>query len=94
MRMRNRLSNWSRHSSRMVFLLAACGVMYACKDEYLLDDEKPSTLSSSIYSRLEEGNFKTYLKLLADKDVNPANARPLSEVLGRTGSKTVFVADD
>ena len=95
MRMRNRFSKWSRHSSKMVCLLAACGLMYACKDEYLLDDEKPSWLNSSIYESLEtQGNFKTYLKLLADKDVNPANARPLTEVLGRTGSKTVFVAND
>ena len=95
MRMRNRFSKWSRHSSKMVCLLAACGLMYACKDEYLLDDEKPSWLNSSIYESLEtQGNFKTYLRLLADKDVNPANARPLTEVLGRTGSKTVFVAND
>lgn len=95
MRMRNRFSKWSRHSSRMVCLLAACGLMYACKDEYLLDDEKPSWLNSSIYESLEtKGNFKTYLRLLADKDVNPANARPLTEVLSRTGSKTVFVAND
>ena len=93
--MRNRFSKWSRHSSKMVCLLAACGLMYACKDEYLLDDEKPSWLNSSIYESLEtKGNFKTYLRLLADKDVNPTNARPLTEVLSRTGSKTVFVAND
>ena len=81
MRMTNRLSKWSRHSSRLVCLLAACGLMYACKDEFTLDDEKPSWLNSSIYESLQErGNFKTYLRLLSDKDVNPANARPLSEV--------------
>lgn len=103
MRMRNRFSKWSRHSSGMVCLLAACGLMYGCKDEYLLDEEKPSWLSSSIYESLEKGyvdsngekaTFNTYLRLLADKDVQPANARPLIEVLNRTGSKTVFVAND
>ena len=95
MRMTNRLSKWSRHSSRMICLMAACGLMYACKDEYLLDDEKPEWLNTSIYESLEKsGNFKTYLRLLADKDVNPANARPLTEELSKTGSKTVFVADD
>ena len=79
----------------MVCLLAACGLMYACKDEFTLDDEKPSWLNSSIYESLQNrGNFKTYLRLLSDKDVNSANARPLSEVLSRTGSKTVFVAND
>ena len=69
--------------------------MYACKDEFILDDEKPSWLNSSIYESLEQkGNFRTYLKLLADKDVNPENMRPLTDVLSRTGSKTVFVAND
>ena len=95
MRMTNRLSKWSRYSSRVVCLLAACGLMYACKDEFILDDEKPSWLNSSIYESLEQkGNFRTYLKLLADKDVNPEGLRPLTDVLSRTGSKTVFVAND
>ena len=95
MRMTNRLSKWSRHSSRVVCLLAACGLMYACKDEFILDDEKPSWLNSSIYERLEqEGNYRTYLRLLADKDVNREGERPLTDVLSRTGSKTVFVAND
>ena len=97
MRMTNRLSNWSRYSSRVVCLLAACGLMYACKDEFVLDDEKPSFLNSSIYESLEQnGNFRTYLKLLADEDVNPKgeNVRQLTDVLKRTGSKTVFVAND
>ena len=95
MRMTNRLSKWSRHSSRVVCLLAACGLMYACKDEFILDDEKPSWLNSSIYERLElEGNYRTYLRLLADKDVNREGERPLTDVLNRTGSKTVFVAND
>ena len=93
--MTNRLSKWSRRASQLVCLLAACGLMYACKDEFTLDDEKPSWLNSSIYESLQQrGNFQTYLRLLQDKDVNPANARPLSEVLSRTGSKTVFVAND
>ena len=95
MRMTNRLSKWSRHSSRVMCLLAAVGLMHACKDEFILDDEKPSWLNSSIYESLEQkGNFRTYLRLLADKDVNPEGLRPLTDVLNRTGSKTVFVAND
>ena len=95
MRMTNRLSKWSRHSSRVTCLLAACALVYACKDEFILDDEKPSFLNSSIYESLEQqGKYRTYLKLLADKDVNPEGMRPLTDVLGRTGSKTVFVAND
>ena len=79
----------------MMCLLAAVGLMHACKDEFILDDEKPSWLNSSIYESLEQkGNFRTYLRLLADKDVNPEGLRPLTDVLNRTGSKTVFVAND
>ena len=92
--MTKRLSKWSRHSSRLVCLLAVCGLMYACKDEFVLDDEKPVWLNSSIYESLEQrGNFRTYLKLLADKDVN-TDAVTLVDVLSSTGSKTVFVAND
>lgn len=95
MRMTNRLGKWSRFSTRVACLLSLCGLMYACKDEFVLDDEKPSWLESSIYESLEQqGNFRTYLRLLADKDVNPENVRPLTEVLDRTGSKTVMVAND
>lgn len=93
--MRNRLSKMGKKASWMLILLAACGATSSCSDEYNLDDEKPSWLESSIYTSLQDrGNFTNYLRLLADKDVNPTNARPLTEVLSRTGSKTVFVADD
>ena len=95
MRMTKRISKWSRHSSRVACLLAVCGLMYACKDEFILDDEKPTWLNSSIYESLEQkGNFRTYLRLLADKDVNAEGERTLTDVLSRTGSKTVFVAND
>lgn len=93
--MRNRLSKMGKTASWMLVLLAACGATTSCKDEYKLDDEKHSGLTSSIYSSLEQKrNFTKYLRLLGDPDVNPTNARPLTEVLSRTGSKTVFVADD
>lgn len=93
--MKNRLSKISKPSASLLCLLAACGLTYSCTDDYKLDDEKPSWLNSSIYQGLQErGVFSTYLRLLSDKDVNPANVRPLSEVLSRTGSKTVFVAND
>lgn len=92
--MKNRLSKMSRKAYFMLLLLAACG-MTSCKDEYKLDDEKPTWLNSSIYETLQkEGNYSNYLRLISDPDVNPTNARPLTEVLSRTGSKTVFVADD
>ena len=92
--MKNRFSKMSK-TSVMLGLLAACGLTSSCKDEYLLDDEKPEWLSSTIYESLQKsGNYTNYLRLLSDADVNPLNARPLTEVLNRTGSKTVFVAND
>ncbi len=93
--MKNRLSKLSRNACYMMLLLAVSGISTSCKDEYLLDDEKPTWLSSSIYEKLEKkGNYTNYLRLIGDPDVNPTNARPLTEVLSRTGSKTVFAADD
>ena len=93
--MKNRLSKLSRNACYMMLLLAVSGISTSCKDEYALDDEKPSWLSQSIYDKLKEnGNYTNYLRLIADPDVNPTNARPLTEVLSRTGSKTVFAADD
>ena len=97
--MRNRFSTFGKHAPRALCLLAICGLTWACKDDYTLDDEKPSWLNSSIYQSLQNGmketdangqevthTFQNYLRLLADPEVNPANARPLTEVLNRTGS--------
>ncbi|MBO4801041.1 MAG: hypothetical protein J5545_04160 [Bacteroidaceae bacterium] len=93
--MKNRFSTFGKHTARALCVLTLLGLSWSCKDEYILDDEKPDWLNSSIFEGLEEkGNFSQYLRLLQDKDVNPANARPLKEVLSRTGSKTVFVAND
>ncbi|MBR4643917.1 MAG: hypothetical protein IKO73_01985 [Bacteroidaceae bacterium] len=100
--MTNRLSKWRRQSSRMICLMAACGLMYACKDEFLLDDQKPGWLNTSIYESLQKsGNFTTYLRLLGDSSIyymgekkDPELGWPLEKMLRKTGSKTVFVADD
>ena len=92
--MKNRFCNLLGISAWALLLTMVCGLT-SCKDEYVLDDEKPGWLSKSIYDGLkEDGNYEYYLRLLADPDVNPLNARPLTEVLSRTGSKTVFVAND
>ena len=63
--MRNRISTFGKQTLLAVGLLAACGLTWSCKDEYLWDDEKPTWLNSSIYESLQErGTFKTYLRLL------------------------------
>lgn len=102
--MKNLFSTTAKLSTRALCVLVVCGLSWACKDEYLWDDEKPTWLNSSIYESLQEGmkdehgnvihSFNNYLKLLEDKDVNPEGVRNLKDVLSKTGSKTVFVADD
>lgn len=66
-------------------LVAALG-MYSCTDKYDLDTEQPSNLNS-IYGYLQDqGNFTTCLRLIDDLGK--------TEVLSKTGSKTMFIADD
>ena len=93
--MRNRISTFGKQGAIALSLLAACGLTWSCKDDYTWDDEKPTWLNSSIYESLQErANFNTYLRLLEDKDVNIEGVRNLKDVLSKTGSKTVFVAND
>lgn len=96
--MKNRFSKVSRGKAWILILLAVSGVTSSCKDEYLLDDEKPPQLSSSIYGMLQKGQYSNYIRLLSDPDVNNAedadNNRGWVDVLSKTGSKTVFVAND
>ncbi len=93
--MKNRFGTFCRHASRALGAMAFLGLVWSCTDDYVLDDEKPEWLSKSIYSYLEErGSFQNFLKLVADPDINSVNDRPLTEELSRTGSKTLFVAND
>ena len=58
----------------------------SCSDGYDLDDKQPSNLNS-IYGYLEgRGKFTTFLHIIDDLGQK--------EVLSKTGSKTLFVADD
>lgn len=68
-------------------VLCAVGFgLYACSDTYDLDSEQPSGLNS-IYGYLEsQGKYTNYLKLIDDLGQK--------EVLSKTDSKTMFVADD
>ena len=73
--------------------LVLTGLMTACidKNEAVDADSKPSWLGGSIYQELENpknltGTFNTYLRLIDDLGY--------AETLKRTGSKTVFPAND
>ena len=76
--------------------LALAGLMSSCVEKYEEVDaeSKPEWLGSSIYTELQnpreevglQGTFKTYLRLIDDLGE--------AETLNRTGSKTVFPAND
>lgn len=76
-------------------LLSTLLMHTSCVDKYqeVDGDTKPSWLGGSIYSELESpdqsklsGTFKTYLRLIDDLGYG--------ETLNRTGSKTIFPAND
>ena len=82
---------WKRSRS---LLLTAAGVLFAgsgvlmtsCSD-YDLDERTPDGWGSSIYSWLDEqGNYTNTVQMINDLGYR--------EVLAKTGSKTLFVADD
>ena len=88
----NSMNTWKQHGkirkiSTFASLILVCIAVQSCRDVYPLDDSEPEWLGASIYSYLEEqGNFKYFLKVIDDLDY--------TEVLSKTGSKTLFVADD
>ncbi len=82
-------------------LAMTCGGFISCADDYELDDEGnyPSWLGGSIYDAMKHpenltntqgnvltGTFNNYLRLVDDLGY--------AETLSRTGSKTVFLAND
>ena len=79
---------------KKLFLYASilCIGLSSCEKEYLVPEgEMPSWLGESIYKELQgssqlEGTFKTYLRLIDDVGYK--------EVLSKTGSKSIFPAND
>lgn len=71
----------------MACLVFVCATVQSCRDEYFYDDREPDFLGASIYEYLEEkGEFTLFMKVIEDLDYK--------EVLSKTGSKTLFVAND
>ncbi len=63
------------------------GILFTSCDTYPFDDKEPDWLGASIYDYLKnEKNFTVFTRLIEDLNY--------TEVLGKTGSKTLFVADD
>lgn len=71
----------------MAVAVIAAGGMTSCEDGYELAKEDPSWLGSSIYDYLQsEGDFTNMVKIIDDLGY--------TNVLAKTGSKTLFVAND
>lgn len=71
------------------FILSSCQDLF---DDYKYDDEEPEWLGSSIYDFLKDETSKgvhTYNNYIAIID-----SLGYKDILSRTGSKTLFVADD
>ena len=85
--MNKRLCKLGRNWLRALCVISVCGAAYSCSDDYELDDGIPSWLNSSIYDYLQtSGKYTNFVKLIDDLEY--------AEVLDKTGSKTLFVADD
>lgn len=68
-------------------LLAGSSAFVSCADEYDLDERTPEGWGASIYSWLDEqGNFTNIVRII--------ERLGYKDVLAKTGSKTLFVADD
>lgn len=78
---------WVRVLLFSALAIGSMATLSSCKDEYYYDDREPDNLGSSIYDYLkEQGNFSVMLQLIDDMGY--------AEVLSKTGSKTLFPADD
>ena len=99
--MNNRIAKIARQAFWGVALTMVCGEFTACTDDYKLDDPDnyPSWLGGSIYEAMKnpesltnsqgnvlKGTFNNYLRLIDDLGY--------AETLAKTGSKTVFPAND
>ena len=82
----------TRKFSGILLLLFGFGICFvltlsSCKDDYLYDNAEPDFLEQSIYDYLEQrGDFKYFLLIIDEMQYK--------DVLKKTGSKTLFVAND
>lgn len=92
--MSNRFIKQSQHAIFGMCTVISLMGLYACSDDYDLDEKgnNPEWLGKSIYEELKnpqnglQGSFKTYLHIIDDLGYK--------DVMSKTGSKTVFVAND
>lgn len=79
-------SIFHQYAVLVIGLFIGSFALTSCNDNYL-EDHEPEWLGASIYDYLKtDGNFTNYVKLIEDLNY--------TEVLSKTGSKTLFVAND
>lgn len=84
---RKEKQNCYKFDRAALWLLVCLMLPCSCDDSYPYDNEEPGWLGDNIYEYLQsEGRFGTYLQLIDDLGHK--------ETLLRTGSKTLFPADD
>ena len=85
--MSNRICKHVHKWAYSLCAISVSGAFCACSEDYKLDESNPGWLGTNIYEVLEtRGDYKNFVKLIDDLGY--------AEVLGQTGSKTLFVADD
>ncbi|MDR1120531.1 MAG: hypothetical protein LBM08_06395 [Dysgonamonadaceae bacterium] len=76
-------------------LLGLSALFSSCSDwidDYEMNDHEPDYLKSSIYEYLkDDGNYTYFTRII---DMTEEDGIKYSEILGKTGSKTLFVAND
>ncbi len=76
-----------RLTALLVGILLGSSLFVSCVDENSYANKEPEWLGASIYDYLQtDGNYKTYVKLIDELGY--------TETLKKTGSKTLFVAND
>lgn len=86
--MKQKSSKANRSSFLGIVCMTAVVVfgLSSCRPDYDLDTTMPANLGSSIYEFLQEEGYDTYVRLIEDLNYK--------DVLAKTGSKTLFVADE
>jgi len=80
-------NHYIRKPMFLVMLFVGVNLLNSCKDDYYYDDKEPEWLGASIYDYLKEnGNYSYYVRLIEEVGY--------TEVLAKTGSKTLFVTND
>lgn len=84
---KNKMNTNFRWGCLCLYAAFCTPLLTSCKDDYPYDDKEPGWLGENVYDYLQgKGNYTTYLALIDELGYK--------ETLRRTGSKTIFPAND